>query len=60
MQYEDILDKVKGLSDLLWAVTAQSENYDCLRSEGLRALASLASDIEKELEASITNAERRT
>lgn len=55
MQYKDILDKVMGLADLLWAAAAQSENGDCLRTKGIMALASIASDIEHELEAFITD-----
>lgn len=50
---KDILDKVKGLTDLLWAASSQSENGDCLRTEGIMALAGIASDIERGLTALI-------
>ena len=47
---KDILDKIKGLSDLLFAAAAQSESCSCLRTEGILALAGIASDIEHDLE----------
>lgn len=50
---EEILDKVKGLTDLLYAASSQSENGDCLRTEGIKALANIASNIEYDLEALI-------
>lgn len=52
---QKIANKVKGLSDLLWSVAVQSETGDCLRTEGLMALASLASDIEHDIETCATD-----
>lgn len=51
---KDILDKVKGLTDLLYAASSQSEGGDCLRTEGIMTLANIASDIEHDLEALTT------
>ena len=52
---EDILDKVKGLTDLLWAAAAQCKDGDGLRTEGIMMLAGIASDIEHDLEDYINN-----
>lgn len=51
---KEVLDKVKGLTDLLWAASSQSEEGDYLRTEGIMALANIASDIEHDLEALTT------
>lgn len=47
---KEILDKVKGLAYLLWAASLLSENRDSLRAKGVIVLASIASDIERDLE----------
>lgn len=52
---KEVLDKVKGLSDLLWAAAVQSEIGVGLRTEGITALANIASDIEHELESLTTD-----
>lgn len=46
MDFLEIYNKMKGLTDLLCAVAAQTENGDSLRSEGAMLLADIASDIE--------------
>ena len=49
--------KMRGLTDLLCAVTAQIENGDSLQIEGAMMLVSISSNIERELEAYINNQE---
>lgn len=48
-ELEEIDDKVKGLADLLWAMSAQIEIGTYLRVEGARMLAYIANDIENML-----------
>lgn len=48
-KFENVFQKTKGLADLLWAITAQSEHKMLLRFEGALILAMLASNIEYEL-----------
>ena len=55
MHLSEIHNKMKGLTDLLYAAAAQAENSDSLRIEGALMLAAISSDIEHELEAFITD-----
>ena len=55
MHLSEIHNKIKGLTDLLYAAAAQAENADSLRLEGVLMLANISSDIEHELEDYINN-----
>ena len=55
MHLSEIHNKIKGLTDLLYAAAAQTENEDSLRLEGVLMLANISSDIEHDLEDYINN-----
>ena len=56
MDMIEIHEKMKGLTDLLHAVAAQTENGDSLRVEGAMMLADIASNIEQGIESLMTEA----